>query len=169
MYYQLFFLLHTLLRLFTNIYVSRRRADISLYSFVSGYYKQQTLLETYATPIAQLPHPDEWNIPSDIASVIIQPPDVTRQAGRPRMSRARAAVEHASTARRVQVCTKCKGIGHNRRSCTSLFPTDAVEFNVLPNDSNVQQSTQGNPRKKKKCSVCHSVDHTRPKCPMRTD
>lgn len=140
-----------------------RRAHLSVYDFVSRYYKQQTLLDTYAHSISPLPHPDDWNVPSSISSIIIHPPNINRQAGRPKMSRARSAVE--DVARRVQVCARCKGIGHNKRSCTSVNPAD---LNFPPEESQAQP-LPSRIRRKKKCSVCHSTDHTKPKCPMRTD
>lgn len=59
----------------------------------------------YATPIVPVPHVDDWVVPPEVASYVCLPPEVVSQAGRPRMSRVRSAVEGSGSARRVQVCS----------------------------------------------------------------
>lgn len=136
-----------------------------MYDFVSHYFKQHNFRQTYAEHILPIPHPDEWNAPHSISSIICLPPDEVRQAGRPRMSRARSAVEDRTTIRRNQVCSRCKGPGHNRKSCTTSIPIGGVDLNVPPEETCGEQSRQRR-RKKKRCSNCRREDHDIRGCPF---
>ncbi|XP_057801399.1 uncharacterized protein LOC131016677 [Salvia miltiorrhiza] len=77
----------------------RVRARLNVYDFVSGYFKTSNLIETYEAPIRGISHPDDWNVPSKISSIVVQPPAHIRQSGHPSMSRARTAFEDESIRR----------------------------------------------------------------------
>ncbi|KAL6530808.1 assists the folding of proteins upon ATP hydrolysis [Orobanche gracilis] len=99
---------------------------------VSCYFKQQGLVETYKEHIIPMPHPGEWNVPPEVSSIICLPPDEVRQAGRPQMSRARSVVENLAAGRRPQVCGRCKGTDHNRKSCKGFISIGDVDLNIPP-------------------------------------
>ncbi|KAL6495065.1 hypothetical protein OROGR_030747 [Orobanche gracilis] len=56
-------------------------AGLSVYDFVSCYFKQQSLVGTYKDHIIPIPHLGEWNVPSEVSSIICLPPDEVRQTG----------------------------------------------------------------------------------------
>ncbi|XP_057803133.1 uncharacterized protein LOC131018428 [Salvia miltiorrhiza] len=103
-----------------------RRAGLQVTDFVGKYFKQSILLATYMPRIAPVPHPIYWNVPESISTYIVKSSDITRHAGRPKMSRARSAVEGSSNSR-SQVCSRCKGRGHNALRCKAPL---ALDLNV---------------------------------------
>lgn len=138
---------------------------MSVYDFVSRYFKQDALRQTYAEHINPIPHPDEWNVPAEISTITCYPPEEVRQAGRPRMSRRRSSVEDRATRRRNQMCSRCKGTGHNRKSCIASIPIGGVDLNVPIEEIDGQASRQRR-RRKKRCSICRSEDHDIRGCPF---
>lgn len=112
--------------------------------------------------LISLPHRDSWTLLSSISLFTCLQPISMPQACRPKMNRNRSAVE-GSTSRHGQVCSKCKGKGHNRASC----PT----FVVLNLDVNangvVQEPMLDGRRRPKKYSICQYISHTKGKCPIR--
>ncbi|XP_057775439.1 uncharacterized protein LOC130994412 [Salvia miltiorrhiza] len=70
-----------------------RRAGLQVTDFVGRYFKQSVLLATYMERIVPVPHPTYWNVPDEISAYVVKPPDITVHAGRPKLSRARSAVE----------------------------------------------------------------------------
>ncbi|XP_057808495.1 uncharacterized protein LOC131022972 [Salvia miltiorrhiza] len=141
-----------------------RRAGLQVTDFVGKYFKQSILLAIYMPHIALVPHAMYWNVPESISAYVVKPPDITRHAGRPKMSRARSAVEGSSRSQ-PQVCSRCKGQGHNARRCTSTL---ALDLNVpLDENESVEPPPVARRRRKKKCGICRSEDHTRNACPRR--
>ncbi|KAH6767415.1 hypothetical protein C2S52_018398 [Perilla frutescens var. hirtella] len=57
------------------------------YAYVNSYYSTENLGKMYSAEVFPVAHPDEWNIPLEVASRVVSAPTNPRQAGRPRMSR----------------------------------------------------------------------------------
>lgn len=123
-----------------------RHARMNIYDYLEYYYKQVNLCLAYHDHVNSLPHRDAWTLPSSISSFTCLQPISIPQAGRPKMSRNRSAIE-GSSSRRGQVCSKCKGKGHNRASC----PTFVAVLNLDVNASGVvQEPTLDGRRRPKK-------------------
>ncbi|KAH6764583.1 hypothetical protein C2S51_015832 [Perilla frutescens var. frutescens] len=133
-----------------------------IYDFVDRGYKTETVVSMYDSVIMGLPSPEEWILPL-YGSPLVFAPVIKKQAGRPRMSRAREGVEAASGSRR-QVCTRCHGPGHNRQVCTAQIPIGGVDLNAPPEDVHTEGARRRAP---KKCRVCGETTHTRPSCLTR--
>ncbi|KAH6838292.1 hypothetical protein C2S53_020466 [Perilla frutescens var. hirtella] len=131
----------------------------AIYDYVARCYRVESLVGMYNSVIRGLPRPEHWIVPDTFAGRVVLAPKIRRCAGRPSMSRARAPFEAFSSARR-QFCTRYHGPGHNRRVCTVHLPIGGVDLNSLPEDG---------PRRRvpKKCNICGSEEHTRPRCPIR--
>ncbi|XP_057787342.1 uncharacterized protein LOC131004625 [Salvia miltiorrhiza] len=126
--------------------------------FIGRYFKQSVLLATYMERIVPVPHPTYWNVPDEISAYVVKPPDITVHAGRPKLSRARSIVEGPPKSR-PQVCSRCKGGGHNARRCTVQLL--ALDLNV-PVEGVEQPDARR--RRKKKCGVsvlCTRLDPNR--------
>ncbi|KAH6771050.1 hypothetical protein C2S52_015853 [Perilla frutescens var. hirtella] len=133
-----------------------------IYDFVDRCYKTETVVSMYDSMIMDLLSSEEWILPP-YGSPLVLAPVIKKQAGRPRMSRARGGVKASSSSRR-QVCTRCYGPGHNRRVCTAQIPIGGVDLNAPPEDVPTESARRRAP---KKCSVCGETTHTRPRCPTR--
>ncbi|XP_057808425.1 uncharacterized protein LOC131022899 [Salvia miltiorrhiza] len=118
-----------------------RHANLNVYDFVGRYFKQHALLQTYAARVEPVPQPDTWDVPTSVSGYIIRPPVIKRQSGRPKDSRAQSHLEKSSSTTPRQICGRCKGHGHNRRSCAASLPTEDVD----------PQPQKG--RQKKKCTT----------------
>ncbi|XP_057803131.1 uncharacterized protein LOC131018427 [Salvia miltiorrhiza] len=141
-----------------------RRAGLQVTDFVGKYFKQFILLATHMPRIVPVPHPMYWNLPESIATYIAKSPDITRHAGRLKKSRARSAIEGSSNSR-PQVCSRCKGRGHNARRCKAPL---ALDLNVaLDENEGVEPPPVPRTRRKKKCGICRSGTHTKNACPRR--
>lgn len=139
-------------------------------SYVSTYYKMKTYRETYSKEVYPIPHPDEWIVPNEVKSAIVVMPSNPKQAGRPRTSRIKSALESSSKSSKssgsesasksprssgsesssIRICSRCNQVGHYRRTCKVVLSTIQVE------ESNVQRT-----RRPKHCGVCGSNNHNR--------
>lgn len=99
-------------------------AGRSVVEFVASYYRTDNLMQTYSSMIMPMPHPDHWIVPPEASAFVVRAPIIKRQAGRPRMSRARSAIE--SSSRRRQICSKCHNSGHNKHTCTAYIPSEGI-------------------------------------------
>ena len=42
--------------------------------YVSPYYKKKTLVATYSGVLYPVCHPDEWDVPESVRSIVVNPP-----------------------------------------------------------------------------------------------
>ncbi|MQL75385.1 hypothetical protein Taro_007789 [Colocasia esculenta] len=79
--------------------------------YVSAFYSTEVYRAAYETNIQPIPTFDMPD-PPQLSDVLIKPPTIKRLSGRPRKRRihSRGEVEHA------YICSRCKQIGHNRRT-----------------------------------------------------
>ncbi|KAH6812903.1 hypothetical protein C2S51_021921 [Perilla frutescens var. frutescens] len=68
----------------------------NIYEFVDRCYKTETIASMYDSVIMGLPSPEDWIVPSD-GCPLVRAPVITKQTGRPRMSRARGGAEASSS------------------------------------------------------------------------
>ncbi|KAH6760692.1 hypothetical protein C2S51_017641 [Perilla frutescens var. frutescens] len=68
----------------SHTFAAIRNQCMSVYDFVSVCYKTKNWKELYATQVNPLPLEDDWSVPSEVKHMIVLPPIVLRQAGRPR-------------------------------------------------------------------------------------
>ncbi|GMN71753.1 hypothetical protein TIFTF001_055181, partial [Ficus carica] len=75
---------------------------------------------------------DGWDVPEEVRSKIVNPPNTKRGPGRPRVRRILSQGEEHESVR----CGRCNGYGHNRQTCTNLVP-----LRIRPTRSNPSFST----------------------------
>lgn len=125
-------------------------------AYVSRVYSTDSLREIYAGEVMPIPMPDDWIVPEEVSSRIVNAPVNPSQAGRPRVSRMTAG----SQTSRTVTCSRCFARGHYRSTCTATIHMPIEEASASAS------ANQGVPkrRKPKRCSVCGEAGHTRPKC-----
>ncbi|XP_057724376.1 uncharacterized protein LOC130940287 isoform X1 [Arachis stenosperma] len=92
-------------------------SDRSPYDYCSRYFTVENYRQTYTESIHPLP--DDFEKPVDGEStmiVTVTPPPTKRPPGRPKMKQ----VETIDVIKRQLQCGKCKGLGHNRKTCKNV-------------------------------------------------
>ncbi|KAL4579186.1 hypothetical protein LXL04_015323 [Taraxacum kok-saghyz] len=88
----------------------------SVYDYCSRYFMAESYRKTYAESI--YPVPDvEGPVDGDEVAVVVTPPPAKRPPGKPGR---RAKMKQAGSLeliRRQMQCSKCKGLGHNKKTC----------------------------------------------------
>ncbi|KAK9287798.1 hypothetical protein L1049_016238 [Liquidambar formosana] len=86
----------------------------SPYDFCSRYYTVDSYRLTYAESIHPVPNVDRpVKSESTLAVVTVTPPPTKRPPGRPKMKQAGSI----DIIKRQLQCSKCKGLGHNKKTC----------------------------------------------------
>ncbi|KAH6811536.1 hypothetical protein C2S51_025298 [Perilla frutescens var. frutescens] len=115
-----------------------RNQGMSVYDFVSVYYKTENWKELYAAQVNSLPLEEDWNVPSEVKDMIVLPPIVLRQAGRPKGQRFVSGADiprsrRASTStgasgsqyRAKKRCSICGETTHTKNRCPLRFGFDS--------------------------------------------
>ncbi|KAK2661769.1 hypothetical protein Ddye_000343 [Dipteronia dyeriana] len=97
---------------------------ISCYDCCSPYYYKETLVATYVGSIYLVGPMYEWDVPDDVQSVVVLPPKRRKPSGSP-LKKHRPSEGEEIIHRK---CGRCRGLGHNRKKCTSI----CVMLEVLP-------------------------------------
>ncbi|GAU50686.1 hypothetical protein TSUD_410420 [Trifolium subterraneum] len=105
--------------------------------------RKTTFLDTYSNIICPSDGPKGWPI---VDATPIAPPYVRRAPGRPKKLRRKANDESRGSARRKRnqhtiTCTRCKTLGHNRRSCKGKTVADRM----IPKGGNKSNSNMNQP------------------------
>ncbi|XP_050239591.1 uncharacterized protein LOC126688796 [Quercus robur] len=84
------------------------------YDYCSRYFTAESYQLTYAESIQPVPNVDR-PIPDEsaLAIVTVTPPPTKRPPGRPKMKQS----ESIDIIKRQLQCSKCKGLGHNKKTC----------------------------------------------------
>ena len=84
------------------------------YDYCSRYFTVESYRLTYAESIHPVPNVDRpVKTESTQVGIIVTPPPTKRPPGRPKMKQA-GSIE---TIKRQLQCSKCKGLGHNKKTC----------------------------------------------------
>lgn len=88
--------------------------DRSPYDYCSRYFTAESYRLTYAESIHPVPNVDR-PVQGESAEVVVTvtPPPTKRPPGRPKMKQA----ESIDIIKRQLQCSKCKGLGHNKKTC----------------------------------------------------
>ncbi|KAK2634503.1 hypothetical protein Ddye_029295 [Dipteronia dyeriana] len=126
------------------------------------YYNTSWIQTAYAPTINSVPHPFIWEVPDQVGSVIVLPPNSKRQAGRLKERRTPSAKEVYWQNK----CSNCGEQGHNRMRCPN--PRWRPNNGQLNTSISVEQPTQSTPmtRRQRACSVCNVLGHNRKTCPL---
>ncbi|KAH6779906.1 hypothetical protein C2S52_011143 [Perilla frutescens var. hirtella] len=140
------------------------KVNHSLCAYVASYYTTKNLQNMYSKEVMPVVHPEEWDIPLKIQNRIVRTSFNPRQAGRPPISRIQSRSRSASRSH-SKVCSRCKKTYHNRLNCTEYIPSSQ---GLLDNSNEtVNEVGSSRSRRRKSCSICHVVGHTRVKCPQK--
>ncbi|XVF62348.1 hypothetical protein PTKIN_Ptkin09bG0000400 [Pterospermum kingtungense] len=88
----------------------------SPYDYCSRYFTTESFRLTYAESIHPVPNVDRPvhnESPEAAITVTVTPPPTKRPPGRPKMKQA----ESMDIIKRQLQCSKCKGLGHNKKTC----------------------------------------------------
>ncbi|KAK2654642.1 hypothetical protein Ddye_014498 [Dipteronia dyeriana] len=131
-------------------------------SLYHEYYNTSWMQTAYALAINPILHPSVWEVPDEVGSVIVLPPNSKRQAGRLKERR----IPSAGEVRRQKKCSNCGEQCHNRMGCPN--PRWQPNNGQLNTSISVEQPTQPTPmtRRQCACSVCHVLGHNRKTCPL---
>ncbi|KAI4344702.1 hypothetical protein L6164_011898 [Bauhinia variegata] len=91
----------------------------SPYDYCSRYFTVENYQLTYATSIRPVPNVDRPLPDESTLAVTVTPPTTKRPPGRPKTKQA----ESIDIIKRQLQCGKCKGLGHNRKTCKALLPS----------------------------------------------
>ncbi|KAJ1403013.1 Zinc finger, PMZ-type [Sesbania bispinosa] len=84
----------------------------SPYDYCSRYFTVDNYRLTYAETIHPVPNVDR-PVQGESLAITVTPPPTKRPPGRPKMKQ----VESIDIIKRQLQCSKCKGLGHNRKTC----------------------------------------------------
>ncbi|KAL6553631.1 hypothetical protein OROGR_007473 [Orobanche gracilis] len=115
------------------IAVIRQKGD-RISQYVGVYYEANALAQAYSYRVQPVPPHDYWTIPHDVANVRVLPPNIIRQAGRPKSRRHRGPTERttqtqrsntvheasSSRGRATRTCGICGSDSHTRGACPYL-------------------------------------------------
>ncbi|VFQ60965.1 unnamed protein product [Cuscuta campestris] len=100
----------------------------SLYDYCSRYFTTECYRLTYAESINPVPNVEKLVPDEQQAMVLVTPPPNKRPPGRPKMKQA----DPMDIIKRQLQCSKCKGLGHNKKTCGKVNNTE------LPNEEEYQ-------------------------------
>ncbi|KAJ7980479.1 Protein FAR1-RELATED SEQUENCE like [Quillaja saponaria] len=89
----------------------------SPYDYCSRYFTVENYRLTYGESIYPVPNVDRPIQIESAQPVIVTPPPTKRPPGRPKMKQ----VESIDIIKRQLQCSKCKGLGHNKKTCKDLL------------------------------------------------
>ena len=116
--------------------------------YVSPYYKKETLVAAYSGLLYPVCHPDEWDVPEFVRSLVVNPSIWRKQAGRPRTTRIPSAGEKGR--HRHQVCSNCRQEGHNCVNCTNIDYSPETRASTSAPEPN----SEPRHRRPRVCSIC---------------
>ena len=91
--------------------------------------KKEKLVETYSGLIYPVCHPDKWDVPEFIRSVVVNPSIIRKQVGQPKTTRIPSIGERKR--HRQQVCSNYRQVGHNLVKCTNIIPLTRASTSTM--------------------------------------
>ena len=91
------------------------RANRAHLDFISSWYTTSNYVAAYAPLFHPVPDSRYWEVHRGPR---IMPPNARRNSGRPRSTRIKGMMDHQMGGGQNR-CSKCGGLGHKKRSCTS--------------------------------------------------
>ena len=95
-----------------------RQRGLSVYDYVSPYYKKEKYEATYAGVVHPIGTESGIAIPNDVKNRIVLKPIENPNPGRPKTTRIPSRGEELPR----QKCSRCGEPGHNRQTCRSANP-----------------------------------------------
>ncbi|GMN48651.1 hypothetical protein TIFTF001_017807 [Ficus carica] len=95
---------------------NHRRIDP--YNYCSNYYTKDYLYACYSSVVHPIGSAEGWDVPKEVRSQIVNPPNTKRGPSRPRVCRILSQGEEHEPIR----CGRCNGYEHNRQTCTNSVP-----------------------------------------------
>lgn len=86
---------------------------LSVYGYVSRYYKKDELEATYVGIVHRISSPSNLATPDEIKKRVVKPPLVNRRIDRPKKNKISSTDEESVR----QKCSSCGQPGHNKQTC----------------------------------------------------
>ncbi|KAL0414879.1 UNVERIFIED_CONTAM: hypothetical protein Sradi_1689600 [Sesamum radiatum] len=99
----------------------------SLYDYCSRFFMTDSYRSTYTESINPMPNVEKPERSELQEATIVTPPPTKRPPGRPKLK----LVESVDIIKRQLQCSKCKGLGHNKKTCNKVNGIEAPETPVL--------------------------------------
>ncbi|KAL0388946.1 UNVERIFIED_CONTAM: hypothetical protein Sradi_2776400 [Sesamum radiatum] len=99
----------------------------SLYDYCSRFFMTDSYRATYTESINPMPNVEKPERSELQEATIVTPPPTKRPPGRPKLK----LVESVDIIKRQLQCSKCKGLGHNKKTCNKVNGIEAPETPVL--------------------------------------
>ncbi|KAG8370597.1 hypothetical protein BUALT_Bualt14G0133600 [Buddleja alternifolia] len=99
----------------------------SLYDYCSRFFMTDSYRLTYTESINPMPNVEKPERSELQEATIVTPPPTKRPPGRPKLK----LVESVDIIKRQLQCSKCKGLGHNKKTCNKVNGIEEAEIPVL--------------------------------------
>ncbi|XVF67435.1 hypothetical protein PTKIN_Ptkin10aG0121200 [Pterospermum kingtungense] len=135
---------------------SCRRFDLDLMpsSHAVAIIRYIVFIQMYSGSIMPVPHPEEWDVPSNVRNLVVLSPSKVRQASRPKTSRMRSTPESSSVSRRYG-CSRCGERGYNVVNCTvEIDLTIDLTAGSATRLVNVHQPSRRQRKEPGRCGFC---------------
>ena len=123
---------------------------------LSRLITKKTLVAAYSSLLDPVYHPDEWDVPESVRSVVVNLSIWRKQVGRPQTTRIPSIGEKGR--RRQQVCPNYRQVRHNRVNGTNIDPETRASTSAA------RPSNELRHRRPRVCSVCGQLRHSWTKC-----
>ncbi|XP_076941165.1 uncharacterized protein LOC143610621 [Bidens hawaiensis] len=100
----------------------------NVYDYCSRYFMAESYRKTYAESIYPIPDVD-GPVEGEGISVIVTPPPAKRPPGKPGRRAKLKQARSLELIRRQMQCSKCKGLGHNKKTCKEVVETHEASSN----------------------------------------
>ncbi|XP_074362129.1 uncharacterized protein LOC141702325 [Apium graveolens] len=92
------------------------KANHDPYDYCSPYFIKEAMIHSYEETVFPVGHEDTWEVPKNIKSMALYPPQGRVRVGRPK-KRYKASWETNAKQREQVKCGSCNQYRHNRRTC----------------------------------------------------
>ncbi|KAK1399127.1 SWIM-type domain-containing protein [Heracleum sosnowskyi] len=101
-----------------------QKSNLDPYDYCSPYYTKETMVPAYKENVYPVGNKDNWQVPENVKSLIVYPPEGRIRVGRPKKRRCKAHWERNGKILKPIQCSKCKQNGHNKRTCRNPTKND---------------------------------------------
>ncbi|KAK1354917.1 hypothetical protein POM88_048173 [Heracleum sosnowskyi] len=101
-----------------------QKSNLDPYDYCSPYYTKETMVAAYKENVYPVGNKDNWQVPENLKSLIVYPPEGRIRVDRPKKRRCKTHWERNRKILKLIQCSKCKQNGHNKRTCKNPTKND---------------------------------------------